>query len=140
MSDSPAPSSAGLPSAGLPIGHGLAAALLGGILLVWAGLMGLSLQRAALPDTTDGMMLAVFSPGTSDAEAMAAMVRAGGEPVRSTWLGFAWVARGVEPGFVGRLKREGALAAFGELPVGPTLGGCTATPVDTAKIAATRLQ
>ncbi len=135
MSDSPAQS-----SSGLPIGHGLAAALLGGILLVWAGLMGLSLQRAALPDATDGMMLAVFSPGTSDAEAMTAMVRAGGQPVRSTWLGFAWVARGVEPGFVGRLKAEGALAAFGELPVGPTLGGCTATPVDTAKIAATKLQ
>lgn len=135
MSDRPTPS-----SSGLPIGHGLAAALFGGVLLVWAGLMGLSLQRAALPDATDGMMLAVFSPGTSDAEAMAAMVRAGGEPVRSTWLGFAWVARGTEPGFVGRLKAEGALGAFGELPVGPTLGGCTATPVDTAKIAATRLQ
>ena len=135
MSDGPAHS-----SPGLPIGHGLAMALLGGILLVWAGLTGLSLQRAALPDRTDGMMLAVFSPGTSDADAMAAMVRAGGEPVRSTWLGFAWVARGPEPGFVGRLKAEGALAAFGELPVGPTLGGCTAMPVDTAKIAATRLQ
>ena len=74
MNDSPAQS-----TSGLPIGHGLAAALLGGILLVWAGLMGLSLQRAALPDATDGLMLAVFSPGTSDAEAMTAMVRAGGD-------------------------------------------------------------
>ncbi|MBP2299459.1 hypothetical protein [Azospirillum picis] len=133
MSDRPAPSAP-------PISHGLAAGLFAGVLLVWAALMGLSLQRAALPDSTGGLMLAVFRPGTSDADALAAMVRAGGEPVRSTWLGFAWVARGQEPGFVGRLKAEGALAAFGELPVGPTLGGCTATPVDRAAIAATRLQ
>ncbi|PWC31423.1 hypothetical protein [Azospirillum sp. TSO35-2] len=132
------PSSAPLPAS--PISHGLAAALFAGVLAVWMALMGLSLQRAALPESTDGMMLAVFRPGTSDAEALGAMVRAGGEPVRSTWLGFAWVARGLEPGFVGRLKAEGALAAFGELPVGPTLGGCTATPVDAAKIAATKLQ
>jgi len=48
--------------------------------------------------------------------------------------------RSGEPGFVGRLKAQGALAAFGELPVGPTLGGCAAMPVDVAKIAATKLQ
>lgn len=124
----------------MPIGHGLAAALFAGVMLVWAALMGLSLQRAALPESTDGLMLAVFRPGTSDSEALGAVVRAGGEPVRATWLGFAWVARGLEPGFVGRLKAEGAVAAFGELPVGPTLGGCSAAPVDAARVAATKLQ
>lgn len=135
MTDAPSPSSSPLGS-----GHGLAVAFFAVVLAVWAGVMGVSLRQAALPEETDGLMLAVFHPGTSEADAFTAMVRAGGEPVRSTWLGFAYVARGLEPGFVGRLKAEGALAAFGELPVGPTLGGCAAMPVDTAKIAATRLQ
>jgi len=135
MTDAPSPSSSSLGS-----GHGLAVAFFAVVLAVWAGVMGISLRQAALSEETAGLMLAVFHPGTSEADAFTAMVRAGGEPVRSTWLGFAYVARGLEPGFVGRLKAEGALAAFGELPVGPTLGGCAAMPVDTAKIAATRLQ
>lgn len=135
MTDTPSP-----PSSSLGSGHGLAVAFFAVVLAVWAGAMGVSLRQAALPEETDGLMLAVFHPGTSEADAFTAMVRAGGEPVRSTWLGFAYVARGLEPGFVGRLKAEGALAAFGELPVGPTLGGCAAMPVDTARIAATKLQ
>ena len=121
-------------------GQGLAIAFFAVVLAVWAGMMGVSLRQAALPEETDGLMLAVFHPGTSENDAFNAMVRAGGEPVRSTWLGFAWVARGLEPGFVGRLKAEGAIAAFGELPVGPTLGGCAAMPVDMEKIAAMKLQ
>ncbi|RJF82147.1 hypothetical protein D3877_18985 [Azospirillum cavernae] len=121
-------------------GHGLAIAFFAVVLAVWAAVMAASLRQAALPDDTDGLMLAVFHPGASEDDAFRAMVAAGGEPVRSTWLGFAYVARGREPGFVGRLKAQGALAAFGELPVGPTLGGCAAMPVDVAKIAATKLQ
>ncbi len=129
------------PSSSSPgTGHGLAVAFFAVVLVVWAGMMGLSLRQAALPEETDGLMLAVFRPGTTEVEAFGAMVQAGGDPVRSTWLGFAWVTRGLEPGFVGRLKRQGAIAAFGELPVGPALGGCAAMPVDSAKIAATRLQ
>ncbi|SMH58412.1 hypothetical protein [Azospirillum agricola] len=134
----PPPSQPGFDPSGF--GHGLAAAFFAVVLAVWAAAMGLSLRQAALPEETDGLMLAVFHPGTSEADAFTAMVRAGGQPVRTTWLGFAYVARGLEPGYVGRLKAEGALAAFGELPVGPTLGGCAAMPVDTAKIAATKLQ
>jgi len=111
-------------------GHGLALALGAAVLAVWLGLMTVSLRQAALPAETDGLVLAVFPPGTSDDEAFTAMVRAGGEPVRPTWLGFAWVARGREAGFVGRLKDEGALGAYGELPVGPALGGCAVVSVD----------
>ncbi len=121
-------SNAPTPSAGL--GHGYALAFAGVVLLVWLGVMGVSLRQAALPEETSGLMLAVFPPGTSDNAAFTAMVNAGGEPVRSTWLGFAWVARGRESGFVGRLKRAGALAAYGELPVGPMLGGCAVVSVD----------
>lgn len=116
------------PSIGL--GHGFALAFFGVVLAVWLGLMTVSLRQAALPEETDGMVLAVFPLGTPDDAAFSAMVRAGGEPVRPTWLGFAWVARGREAGFVGRLKDEGAVAAFGELPVGPALGGCAVVAHD----------
>lgn len=137
MTGSPATSPLG---SGHGPGHSLAVAFFAIVLVVWTGLMGLSLRQAALPNETDGLVLAVFRPGTSETDAFRAMVQAGGEPVRATWLGFAWVARGLEPGFVGHLKQQGAIAAFGELPVGPTLGGCAAMPVDNAKIAATKLQ
>ncbi len=119
------------PSIGL--GHGFALAFGGVILAVWLGVMAVSLRQAALPEETDGLVLAVFPPGPPDDAAFTAMVNAGGEPVRPTWLGFAWVARGREAGFVGRLKSEGALAAFGELPVGPALGGCAAVSTDHAR-------
>jgi len=110
-------------------GHGFALAFGGVVVVVWLALMAMSLREAALPPETDGTVLAVFPPGTSDEAAFTAVVRAGGEPVRSTWAG--WVARGTEAGFVGRLKSEGALASFGELPVvGPALGGCAVTMDD----------
>lgn len=127
-------------SPGNGMGHGFALALFGVVVAVWLGAMAVSLKQAALPAETDGLVLAVFRPGTSDHEAFGAMVRAGGEPVRATWLGFAWVARGREPGFVGRLNAEGALGAFGEVPLGPTLGGCAAEPMDGAKLASVKLQ
>ncbi|WP_109117818.1 hypothetical protein [Azospirillum sp. TSO22-1] len=112
------------------LGHGFALTFFGVVVAVWLGLMTVSLRQAALPEETDGLVLAVFPPGTPDDAAFTAMVRAGGEPVRPTWLGFAWVARGREAGFVGRLKDEGAVAAFGELPVGPALGGCAVVTDD----------
>lgn len=106
-------------------GHRVALLLGGAVLAVWAGFMALALNDAALPPESDGMVLAVFPPGTSEEATFTALVRAGGEPVRQTWLGFAWVARGEGEGFVGRLHREGAWAAYGTIPVaGPVLGGC----------------
>lgn len=144
MNDHPPPSPTSdmppAPSSGGGIGHGFALALGGVVLAVWVAMMTVSVRQAALPDDTDGLVLAVFRPGTPDHEAFGAMVRAGGEPVRATWLGFAWVARGREAGFVGRLKSEGALGALGEIPLGPTLGGCSAEPVDSKKMASVRLQ
>jgi hypothetical protein len=111
-------------------GHGLALVLAGTVVAVWAGLMTLSLAQARLPADAAGLVLAAFPPGMPDSEAFAAVVRAGGEPVRTTWLGFVWVARGGEKGFVGRLLEAGAIAAFSELPAGPGLGGCAVGSVD----------
>jgi hypothetical protein len=86
--------------------------------------MALSLRQASLPP---------------EADAFVAVVRAGGEPARPTWLGFAWVAHSPDSGFVGRLEREGALAAFGELPLAPVvLVGCAVMSVDDRRPSAYR--
>ncbi|WP_448208400.1 hypothetical protein [Azospirillum sp. sgz302134] len=111
-------------------GHGYALALGALALAAWAAVMGVTLSQAALKEEDGGTVLAVFPPGTPNAEAFAAVVRAGGEPVRQTWIPFAWVARSDGGGFVGRLKQEGAVTAYGELSVGPALGGCAVVSLD----------
>ena len=117
-------------------GHGLALLLAGAVAAAWVGVMALSLRQASLPPETDGLVLVAFPPGTSDADAFVAVVRAGGEPVRPTWLGFVWVAHGRAGGFVGRLEGEGALAAFGELSLVPVLGGCAVVSADDRRLPA----
>lgn len=117
-------------------GHGLALLLAGAVTAAWVGVVALSLGQVSLSPGTDGLVLVAFPPGTSDADAFAAVVRAGGEPVRPTWLGFVWVAHGRAGGFVGRLKGEGALAAFGELSFAPVLGGCAVVPADDRRLPA----
>ena len=122
-----APSS---PRSGPGFGHGFALALGALVLAAWAAVMGVSLKQAALTEEAGGTMLAVFPPAMPSGEAFAAVVRAGGAPLRQTWIPFAWVVRGEEDGFVGRLKQAGAVGAFGELPVGPALGGCAVVSLD----------
>lgn len=112
-------------------GHGFALLLGGAVAAVWLVAMALTLKDAQLPAEADGTVLAVFPPGSSDDVMFGAVVRAGGEPLRSTWIGFAWVARSTDPGFAGRLRSEGAKAVFGDLPVGPVLGGCAAVSSDS---------
>ena len=122
-----------------PSGHALALLLAGVVLATWVSVMALSLRQASLPPETDGLVLVAFPPGTSDADAFAAVERAGGELVRPTWLGFAWVAHGSDSGFVGRLEGEGALAALGELALAPVvLGGCAVVSMDDRRPSAYR--
>jgi hypothetical protein len=115
-------------------GHRLAQLLGGAVLAAWAGLMTVSLRQAQLAEQAHGLVLAAFPPGMPAEQAFEAVLRAGGEPVRPTWLGFVWVARGREAGFVGRLKEAGALAAFGDIPLGPVLGGCAAVSGDADRM------
>lgn len=104
--------------------------LVGLVLVVWVAVMAVTLSQAALTEDAGGTVLAVFPPGTPDATVFGAVVRAGGEPVRRTWIPFAWVARAEGDGFVGRLKREGAMTVYGDLSVGPALGGCAVVSLD----------
>ena len=107
-------------------GHRLALLLGAVVMLGWLAVMLAIAHEARLEPAAAGSVLAVFEPGTEADAAFAAIVEAGGRPVRTTWLPFVWVAASDEPGFVGRLTGRGAVAVYGEMPFTPSLAGCLA--------------
>ena len=97
-------------------GHRLALALFAGVIAVWLIGMAVVMRHAALPADASGTMLAVFE----------SLTRAEARIVKPSGLSFIWVVAGDEPGLAGRLRREGALGAYRELPVSPVIAGCFA--------------
>lgn len=107
-------------------GHRLALSLFLGGLAVWMVVMAVVMRQAALPGAASGTMLAVFEPGTPGDQVFASITRAGARPIRETVFGFIWVVSSEEPGLAGRLEREGAIGAYRDLPLSPTIAGCFA--------------
>jgi hypothetical protein len=107
-------------------GHRLALALFAGVVAVWLIGMAVVIRHAALPAEASGPMLAVFEPGLQEQEMFARLARAEARIVKQSGLPFIWVVAGDEPGLAGRLKAEGALGAYRELPVSPVIAGCFA--------------
>ncbi len=107
-------------------GHRLALALFAGVLALWLAAMALIIRHAALPPQASGTMLAVFAPGTPEDQIFASLARADARIVKQSALPFVWVVSGAEPGLAGRLGAEGAIGAYRELPVSPTIAGCFA--------------
>lgn len=107
-------------------GHRLALVLFSGVIVVWLIGMAAVMRHAALPPDASGTMLAVFEPGTPEDEVFAALTRAEARIVKPSGLGFIWVVSSEEPGLAGKLRREGALGAYRELPVSPVIAGCFA--------------
>jgi len=107
-------------------GAGAALGLMVAVVLVWAATVTLVLRPAALGDEAAGTLFVAFPPGTSEPSAFAAILGAGGTPVRLVLGGWGWVAHDDEAGFVGRLEANGALIAFREPPGGFSLAGCFA--------------
>ena len=110
--------------------HRFAVTLFTSVITIWLIAMFAIIRDAALPPTADGIMLVVFEPGTKDDEAFAAITRAKANPIRKTAFGFIWVV----DGNAGKLKAEGALGSYRELPISPEIAGCVA--VADAKVAA----
>jgi hypothetical protein len=104
--------------------HRFAVLLLTSVLVIWAIAMVLLLRASTLPPEAAGEMLAVFEPGVSQDEAFAAITRAQGQPIKSTAFDFIWVVAGETLGLAGRLKQEGAIGTYRELPLNPTIAGC----------------
>ena len=107
-------------------GHRLALVLFVSILTIWLGIMAVVMRHAALPAEATGTMLAVFEPGTSGDAIFASLTRAGARPIRPAAFQFIWIVAGDEPGLAGKLLSEGALGAYRELPISPTIAGCFA--------------
>lgn len=107
-------------------GHRAALAFFAAVLAVWLGVMAVVMRDAALPAEAGGTMLAVFEPGTPQDEIFARLTLAEARPIRPTALGFIWIVAGDAPGLAGRLKQQGALGAYRDLPISPTLAGCFA--------------
>jgi hypothetical protein len=111
-------------------GHRFALSVFASVIAIWLIAMFAIMRDAALPPSADGTMLVVFEPGTKDDEAFAAITRAEAKPIRKTAFGFIWVV----DGNAGKLKAEGALGSYRDLPISPEIAGCVA--VADAKVAA----
>jgi hypothetical protein len=114
-------------------GHRLAVSLFLSVLVVWIAVMAVLMRQASLPHEASGPMLAVFQPGTPPDDIFAKLTIAGARPIRQTAFAFVWVVAGDEPGLAGRLADQGAIGAYRELPLNPSIAGCFA--LADAKIA-----
>jgi hypothetical protein len=82
------------------------------VILAWGLIVALALRSGAVPPEAGGKLFVLFRPGTSETTAFAAILGAGGAPVRLVWGGLGWIAYGEREGFAGRLEEQGALFAF----------------------------
>lgn len=115
-------------------GHRMALGFFVSILIIWLAAMAAIMRASALPPEASGVMLAVFEPGIRDDDAFARLANAEARVVRKSAFSFIWVVAGDEPGLAGRLERQGAIGAYRDLPISPTIAGCFA--LADAKMAA----
>jgi hypothetical protein len=110
-------------------GHRFALTVFASVITIWLIAMFAIMRDAALPADASGIMLVVFEPGTADDIAFAAITQAEAKPIRKTAFGFIWVVEGN----AGKLKAEGALGSYRQLPISAEIAGCVA--VVDAKVA-----
>ena len=115
-------------------GHKFAFTFFGVVMLAWLLVMLVLVRNAALPAEATGAMLAVFNPGVSETEAVQMIAAAKGRIIKQSGVSFAWLVQSDEAGFAGRLKANGAIGAYRELPISIELAGCLA--VADAKVQA----
>jgi hypothetical protein len=110
-------------------GHRFALSLFAAVLALWLVGMFVLMRKSALPAEATGVMLVVYEFGTPKETAFASIVAAGARPIRETSFGFIWVVDGQ----AGALEAHGALGAYRDLPINPSIAGCVA--IADAKIA-----
>ncbi len=113
--------------------HRLALRLGGVVIAVFLIGMGYALNAAALGNNAIGVMLVVFNPVDAQENVIKAIFTSGARPVRPVFSSFVWIVFTDQEGSVGRMKQQGAIAAFDELPLTPTFAGCFSY-VDPKKI------
>jgi len=99
------------------------------LLVTWVTPVGVGLRKAVLADGETGTVVVLFPAGSTTSKNFERIVEAQGAFVRHTWLDQAWIASSYDPGFVGRLKDQGALAVFDTALLDPaSLLGCGPPP------------
>lgn len=93
---------------------------------LWLGGVATVLNSARLDAGDSGKVAVLFWPPPGPEASLRAIISAGGEPVRPIAGSALWIAHSAEPGFVGRLRLQGARAAFSEIEFGPAFAGCFA--------------
>ena len=117
--------------------HRLALGLFLSLLAAALLAMGVAVRASALPNQASGKMLAVFDPRLDEQAMFAALVRAGGRPLRRTWLSAVWVVAGDAPGFAGSLRRAARSAPMAGCRSRPSLPAALCRCVDTRGLGAT---
>jgi len=107
-------------------GHRLAFSVFFGVIAIWLVAMAVLMRASALPPEASGVMLAVFEPGTPSDTIFAKLAAAEARPIRETAFGLIWVVTGDTAGLAGRLHDQGAIGAYRDLPISPTIAGCFA--------------
>jgi hypothetical protein len=109
--------------------HRLALGFVAAVLLLWAGLLGWTLQRAALPPEASGRVIAVYPFGWNEMAVTGAAMRTEARLVRQTWLTNAVELASDDAGFADRLRESGAIAVYRAQPFNLfTLAGCSGMP------------
>ena len=99
------------------------------LLVTWITPVGVGLSKAVLADGETGTVIVLFPVGSTPSQNFERIVEAEGAFVGHTWLDQAWIAASYDPGFVGRLKDQGALAVFDTVLLDPAaLLGCGPLP------------
>jgi hypothetical protein len=107
-------------------GHKFALAFFSTVIFIWLIAMAIIMRAGALPAEASGTMLTVFDPSTSKDKIFASLINAGAKPIRETSFGFIWVVTSDETGLSGRLRENGAIGNYRNLPLSPTIAGCFA--------------
>jgi len=83
------------------------------LLVTWAPVFAIHIYRTSLGDPGTGTVVVVFSPALSTRDLFQNVTEANGSLVRPVrWFPRMWIARSLEPGFVGRLKARGAWGVY----------------------------
>ena len=105
--------------------HFLAASLLGGIVIVWALALLLTLGTAGAADERSGTLLAVFPRGIAERDVLARVAAADGTVVRGSWFANVWHVHGQDRRFARSLREQGAVWVVPALPYAVFgSGGC----------------
>ncbi|MGC1951858.1 MAG: hypothetical protein WA970_04640 [Gammaproteobacteria bacterium] len=99
------------------------------VVVTWLPPIILAFGKSTLPDEGTGTVIVFFPIGSNASDNYHRIVRAHGAFVGHTFWGHAWIAYSYNPGFVQRLKEQGAWAVVDPILLNPgSLMGCGLLP------------